>query len=168
MLDTTSTERSEANLRAERDAARAEAARLRSQIARMATDHAATVRGYREQAQRDLSDLTTAQLEADRLRADLAAVLVGQLRADLIPHCPGCGKPAHASESDDDNYHAGCRPPDGFFSGPHPASRAFVSAMAVMEPDDIDLDDEDYFGRAAIEAQAERDAYRAACIAGCR
>jgi len=24
--------------------------------------------------------------------------------------CPGCGEPAHATESDDDGYHAGCRP----------------------------------------------------------
>lgn len=27
-----------------------------------------------------------------------------------IPTCPGCKRPAHASESDDDHYHAGCRP----------------------------------------------------------
>ena len=32
--------------------------------------------------------------------------------ADAIPTCPGCGKSAHASESDDDDYHEGCRPTD--------------------------------------------------------
>lgn len=26
-----------------------------------------------------------------------------------IPTCPGCKLPAHASDSDDDNYHEGCR-----------------------------------------------------------
>jgi len=30
-----------------------------------------------------------------------------------IPLCPGCGEPAHATESDDDNYHEGCRDREG-------------------------------------------------------
>jgi len=27
-----------------------------------------------------------------------------------VPKCPGCERPAHASETDDDGYHEGCRP----------------------------------------------------------
>lgn len=27
-----------------------------------------------------------------------------------IPTCPGCQRPAHATETDDDGYHPGCRP----------------------------------------------------------
>lgn len=32
------------------------------------------------------------------------------VQGEQLPLCPGCGQPAHASESDDENYHAGCRP----------------------------------------------------------
>lgn len=41
---------------------------------------------------------------ADELRHDRAGVDVG------VPTCPACKLPAHASDSDDDDYHAGCRP----------------------------------------------------------
>jgi hypothetical protein len=66
MLDTTSTEA--AALRADLSAARFELARLRAQLAAQAKSHADEILGYREQAQRDLSNLVTAQLEADQLR----------------------------------------------------------------------------------------------------
>lgn len=32
------------------------------------------------------------------------------IQIPALEHCPGCGKPAHASETDDDGYHPGCRP----------------------------------------------------------
>lgn len=45
------------------------------------------------------------QLCADRL--EMMSLTGTELRA--LDNCPGCGKPAHASETDDEGYHAGCR-----------------------------------------------------------
>ena len=38
-----------------------------------------------------------------------AETLCAVLNDDPPPICPGCGEPAHATESDDENYHEGCR-----------------------------------------------------------
>ena len=44
-------------------------------------------------------------------RAKFAAYVAEQLEdiESQIPKCPGCGLPGHATETDDDGYHPGCR-----------------------------------------------------------
>lgn len=139
MLDTTSTE----------------AARLRAQLAAQNEKHAAEVRGYREQADRDLSNLVTAQLEVDRLTAENAdlrdELCLAQLElAQLRQRCDtqqaeidnNARRNAWAAVDEDEA-------PAGFWTGPTPANRKFVSAVAAMEPDETEIAE-------AIE-QAERE-----------
>lgn len=47
----------------------------------------------------------------ERARARCAEILNERMRAS-IPRCPGCGLPAHASETDDNNYHPHCTATD--------------------------------------------------------
>ena len=43
------------------------------------------------------------------LQAAEALMTRKEIDAMDIDHCPGCGKPGHATETDDDGYHPGCR-----------------------------------------------------------
>ena len=134
---------------AETDAARADTARLRTQLAQQAAAHAVEILGYREQAQRDLADLVTAQLDNDRL---IARLETAQTEIDNMARRLAWLAPVDESEA-----------PEGFWSGPTPANRKFVDAMANMDEygDAPELVDDTY------PNQAEAD-YRGSAIGGCQ
>ena len=43
------------------------------------------------------------------LQAAESLMSTKEIAALDIDHCPGCGLPGHATETDDDGYHPGCR-----------------------------------------------------------
>ena len=43
------------------------------------------------------------------LQAAESLMSTKEIDAMDIDHCPGCGLPGHATETDDDGYHPGCR-----------------------------------------------------------